>query len=101
MAEVPPAKRQRMEGWDNLNYHAGFGGHFSSEALPNALPKGQNNPQKVGFFVQNFANNSSSSAPMVSMQNNYLVLHLLYHETRTNDRTWIETAFLVHYTKEL
>lgn len=26
-------------------YHSGFGGHFASEAIPNALPNGQNTPQ--------------------------------------------------------
>eukprot|EP00924_Labyrinthula_sp_SR-Ha-C_P003399 maker-scaffold_15-snap-gene-8.5-mRNA-1 protein AED:0.02 eAED:0.02 QI:92/1/1/1/1/0.75/4/1526/59 len=26
-------------------YFSGFNGYFSSEALPDALPKGQNNPQ--------------------------------------------------------
>ncbi|GMH40156.1 hypothetical protein BSKO_08060 [Bryopsis sp. KO-2023] len=28
-----------------LKYHEGFGNHFKSEALPNALPIGQNNPR--------------------------------------------------------
>ncbi|RLN74879.1 hypothetical protein BBJ28_00005294 [Nothophytophthora sp. Chile5] len=35
--------------WDALTYLPGFGGHFCSEALPNALPVGQNNPQRVRF----------------------------------------------------
>jgi hypothetical protein len=33
--------------WDTLSYLPGFGNGFCSEALPDALPKGQNNPQKV------------------------------------------------------
>jgi homogentisate 1,2-dioxygenase len=35
------------DAWSALEYLPGFGGHFCSEALPNALPKGQNNPQQV------------------------------------------------------
>lgn len=30
-------------------YHSGFGNHHSSEALANALPPGQNSPQKVPY----------------------------------------------------
>ena len=30
-------------------YMSGFGNHFESEALPGALPKGQNSPQKVNY----------------------------------------------------
>ncbi|MET3999371.1 homogentisate 1,2-dioxygenase [Marinobacterium sp. MBR-109] len=32
-----------------LNYLSGFGNHFSSEALPGALPQGQNSPQKAPY----------------------------------------------------
>ena len=32
---------------DELRYEPGFGNNVSSEALEGALPKGQNNPQKV------------------------------------------------------
>lgn len=35
------------DAWGSLEYLPGFGGHFCSEALPNALPKGQNSPQQV------------------------------------------------------
>jgi homogentisate 1,2-dioxygenase len=31
----------------------GFGNHFSSEALPDALPKGLNNPQKCPYNLYN------------------------------------------------
>ncbi|MFI8480773.1 homogentisate 1,2-dioxygenase [Pseudomonas sp. NPDC078700] len=34
---------------DDLAYLSGFANHFSSEALPGALPIGQNSPQKVPF----------------------------------------------------
>ena len=33
----------------NLQYLEGFGNHFATEALPDALPKGQNNPQKCPY----------------------------------------------------
>src|SRR3954453_21974488 len=34
---------------DALRYHTGFGGHFESEAVPGALPKGRNSPQRPPF----------------------------------------------------
>lgn len=34
---------------DGRQYQSGFGNHFSSEALPGALPEGQNSPQKVPY----------------------------------------------------
>ena len=34
---------------DGLLYLSGFGGHFQSEALPGALPIGQNNPQRCAY----------------------------------------------------
>jgi hypothetical protein len=35
-----------MEGSDykDLKYNVGFGNHFATECLPDALPKGLNNP---------------------------------------------------------
>jgi homogentisate 1,2-dioxygenase len=53
-----PKRRKTEEGatsaaslssWDSLSYLSGFGGHFSSEALPGSLPVGQNNPQKCPY----------------------------------------------------
>jgi homogentisate 1,2-dioxygenase len=35
--------------FDNLKYLSGFGGEKTSEALPGALPEGQNNPQKCPY----------------------------------------------------
>lgn len=32
-----------------LQYSSGFGGHFESEAVPGALPKGRNSPQRPAF----------------------------------------------------
>jgi len=34
---------------DTLHYQSGFGNHFSTEAVPGALPIGQNSPQKPPF----------------------------------------------------
>ena len=34
---------------DELDYLTGFGGHFESEAVPGALPKGRNSPQRPAF----------------------------------------------------
>ena len=35
------------QGLDTLPYQSGFGNEFASEALPGALPVGQNSPHKV------------------------------------------------------
>src|SRR5205823_11108963 len=34
---------------DQLRYMTGFGGHFESEAVAGALPKGRNSPQRPAF----------------------------------------------------
>jgi homogentisate 1,2-dioxygenase len=46
--DLPPAE---------LRYHSGFGNEFSSQALPGALPEGQNSPQKVpyGLYAEQFS----------------------------------------------
>src|SRR5262245_65057512 len=45
-------------------YQAGFGNDFSSEALPGALPLGQNTPQKpaYGLYVEEL-NGTAFTAP--------------------------------------
>lgn len=42
---------------DALAYQSGFGNQFSSEALPGALPIGQNSPQKhpLGLYAEQFS----------------------------------------------
>ncbi|MCF5284306.1 homogentisate 1,2-dioxygenase, partial [Pseudomonas syringae] len=42
---------------DALVYQSGFGNQFSSEALPDALPVGQNSPQKhpLGLYAEQFS----------------------------------------------
>ncbi|RMP19618.1 Homogentisate 1,2-dioxygenase [Pseudomonas syringae pv. delphinii] len=43
--------------FDALAYQSGFANHFSSEALPGALPMGQNSPQKhpLGLYAEQFS----------------------------------------------
>jgi homogentisate 1,2-dioxygenase len=43
-----------------LQYMSGFGGHFESEAVPGALPKGRNSPQRPAFGL--YAEQLSGSA---------------------------------------
>src|SRR3954452_15982976 len=40
-----------------LLYHSGFGNEFASEAVPGALPLGQNNPQHapLGLYTEQFS----------------------------------------------
>ena len=45
---------------DSLSYLSGFGNCHASEALPNALPKGQNNPQRCPYKL--YAEQLSGSA---------------------------------------
>ena len=42
---------------DGLAYLSGFGNEFASEALPGALPRGQNSPQRVplGLYAEQFS----------------------------------------------
>src|SRR5271166_4481623 len=40
---------ERGEGVTPLRYQSGFGSEFASEALPGALPQGQNSPQRVAY----------------------------------------------------
>lgn len=44
----------------DITYQSGFGNHFSSEALPGALPIGQNSPQRVAYDL--YAEQFSGSA---------------------------------------
>ncbi|SER25803.1 homogentisate 1,2-dioxygenase [Pseudomonas lutea] len=43
------AMNVHAQGLDTLPYQSGFGNEFASEALPGALPVGQNSPQKVPY----------------------------------------------------
>jgi len=57
---------------ESLNYQTGFGNEFTTEALPGALPQGQNSPQRapLGLYAEQF-NGTAFTAPRA-----------------TNRRTW-------------
>src|SRR3982751_5508137 len=48
---------------DALRYHTGFGGHFESEAVAGALPKGRNSPQRppFGLYAEQLSGSSFTS----------------------------------------
>lgn len=50
------------------NYLSGFGNYFSSEAVPDSLPKGQNSPQRVAHGL--YAEQLSGTAFTVPRHNN-------------------------------
>jgi len=56
-------KKQRSEKYQ---YHSGFGNLHCSEALPNTLPQGQNNPQVCprGLYAEQLSG-SPFTAPRV------------------------------------
>jgi homogentisate 1,2-dioxygenase len=48
---------------DSLQYMTGFGAHFESEAVPGALPKGRNSPQRpaFGLYAEQLSGSSFTS----------------------------------------
>ena len=48
---------------DALRYQTGFGSHFESEAVPGALPKGRNSPQRppFGLYAEQLSGSSFTS----------------------------------------
>src|SRR5437868_8297819 len=48
---------------DALDYLTGFGGHFETEAVPGALPKGRNSPQRptFGLYAEQLSGSSFTS----------------------------------------
>jgi homogentisate 1,2-dioxygenase len=48
---------------DELRYLTGFGGHFESEAVEGALPKGRNSPQRpaFGLYAEQLSGSSFTS----------------------------------------
>ncbi|KAF9588132.1 hypothetical protein IFM89_007608 [Coptis chinensis] len=53
-----------------LEYQSGFGNHFMSEALPGALPQGQNNPLKCpyGLYAEQISGTSFTSPRKVNQR---------------------------------
>src|SRR5580704_3555521 len=56
-----------------LRYQSGFGSEFASEALPGALPQGQNSPQRVayGLYAEQFSG-TAFTAPRHSNRRSWL-----------------------------
>ncbi len=52
-----------------MQYMSGFGNHFETEALPNALPQGQNSPQQCHYGL--YAEQLSGSAFTMPQHANY------------------------------
>jgi homogentisate 1,2-dioxygenase len=48
---------------DSLHYMTGFGAHFETEAVPGALPKGRNSPQRppFGLYTEQLSGSSFTS----------------------------------------
>ena len=69
--------------WNELEYHAGFGNHFCSEALPNALPERLNNPQQCpyGLYAEQLSG-TAFTVPRSSNQRSWLyrILPPVVHE---------------------
>lgn len=73
----------------NLKYLSGFGNEFSSEALPGALPIGQNSPQQCpyGLYAEQLSG-TAFTAPRSHNQRSWLyrirpsVCHSIYSEER-------------------
>jgi homogentisate 1,2-dioxygenase len=58
---------------DVLRYMTGFGGHFESEAVPGALPKGRNSPQRppFGLYTEQLSG-SAFTAPRAENRRSWL-----------------------------
>ncbi|XP_010916053.1 homogentisate 1,2-dioxygenase isoform X2 [Elaeis guineensis] len=65
--------RDDSGGWAELEYQSGFGNHFSSEALPGALPTGQNNPLlcPYGLYAEQISG-TAFTAPRKQNQRSWL-----------------------------
>ena len=56
-----------------MKYMTGFGNNFETEALPDALPKGRNSPQRCAY---NLYAEQLSGSPFTAPRN-------------TNERSWL------------
>ncbi len=56
--------REASEETDALRYLAGFGNHHASEAVPGALPEGQNSPQRapLGLYAEQLSGTAFTAA---------------------------------------
>ena len=60
MTKLQPIEQDTSADYSSGAYQTGFGNHFSTEAVPGALPLGQNSPQKAPFGL--YAEQLSGSA---------------------------------------
>jgi homogentisate 1,2-dioxygenase len=76
---------------EKYQYLTGFGNHFSSEALPNTLPQGQNNPQQCprGLYAEQLSG-TAFTVPRATAQRSWLyrilpsVVHKPYKQIDNN-----------------
>ncbi len=72
---------------ERLQYHSGFGNEFASEAIPSALPRGQNAPQRapLGLYTEQMSG-TPFTAPRAANRRSWLyrirpsVVHKPYRE---------------------
>ena len=67
-ASTQPRRKSVSVTINQLSYHAGFRNHVVSEALPNALPEGQNSPQNCPYGL--YAEQLSGTAFTVPRDHN-------------------------------
>jgi homogentisate 1,2-dioxygenase len=75
--DISPSQKEPGQKSIELKYQNGFGNIFSTEALPGALPEGQNSPQKCpyGLFAEQL---SGSSFTMARHENQRSWLYRIY-----------------------
>ncbi|MGH8402811.1 MAG: homogentisate 1,2-dioxygenase [Gammaproteobacteria bacterium] len=68
-----PASKSVPDNVKTVHYQSGFGNEFSTEALPGALPVGQNSPQKApyGLYTEQFSG-TSFTAPRHANRRSWL-----------------------------
>jgi homogentisate 1,2-dioxygenase len=83
---------------NGLTYLSGFGNEFATEALPGALPKGQNSPQRCPYGLYNEQlNGTPFTAPRLLNRRTWLyrirpsVVHPPFRQTQ--HPTWKSTPF--------
>lgn len=57
------SKSNKSPEAEEVEYQSGFGNHFASEAIPGALPKGQNSPLicPFGLYAEQISGTSFTS----------------------------------------
>ena len=71
-----------IDEWKQLRYEYGFGNSVSTEALPEALPVGCNNPQVCPYGMSQTSHTSSTTARTHTSIRHYTALHALSRQAR-------------------